>query len=111
MAAPIALREEFDAGRHRALRETRRIKMALMTARLGSVKTLSSFDFAFQPSLDRNRVLALAELEFVARKEIVQFLGPPGTGKTHLATALGVEAVKAGKKASTAALSPTSWRR
>jgi DNA replication protein DnaC len=80
-----------------ATRETRRIKMALMTARLTAIKTLSSFDFTFQPSLDRNRILALAELEFVARKEVVHFLGPPGTGKTHLALALGVEAVKAGK--------------
>jgi DNA replication protein DnaC len=80
-----------------ATRETRRIKMALMTARLTAIKTLSGFDFTFQPSLDRNRVLALAELDFVARKEVVHFLGPPGTGKTHLAIALGVEAVKAGK--------------
>jgi len=84
-------------GEELTMRETRRIKVALTTARLGSVKTLSSFDFTFQPSLDRNRILALAELEFIARKEIVHFLGPPGTGKTHLATALGVEAVKAGK--------------
>ena len=79
------------------MRETRRIKIALMTARLGSLKTLDGFDFSFQPSLDRNRILALAELAFIARKEIVHLLGPPGTGKTHLATALGVEAVKAGK--------------
>ncbi len=80
-----------------ATRETRRIKMALMTARLTAIKTLASFDFTFQPSLDRNRILALAELDFIARKEVVHFLGPPGTGKTHLAIALGVEAVKAGK--------------
>ena len=80
-----------------ATRETRRIKMALMTARLTAIKTLSSFDFTFQPSLDRNRILALAELDFIARKEVVHLLGPPGTGKTHLAIALGVEAVKAGK--------------
>jgi DNA replication protein DnaC len=80
-----------------ATRETRRIKMALMMARLTAIKTLSSFDFTFQPSLDRNRILALAELDFIARKEVVHLLGPPGTGKTHLAIALGVEAVKAGK--------------
>lgn len=84
-------------GEELTMRETRRIKIALMTARLGSLKTLDGFDFSFQPSLDRNRILALAELAFVARKEIVHLLGPPGTGKTHLATALGVEAVKAGK--------------
>lgn len=80
-----------------ATRETRRIKMALMTARLTAIKTLSGFDFTFQPSLDRNRILALAELDFIVRREVVHFLGPPGTGKTHLAIALGVEAVKAGK--------------
>jgi DNA replication protein DnaC len=84
-------------GEELTMRETRRIKIALMTARLGSLKTLDGFDFSFQPSLDRNRILALAELAFIARKEIVHLLGPPGTGKTHLATALGIEAVKAGK--------------
>jgi DNA replication protein DnaC len=71
--------------------------MALQTARLPTVKTLSGYDFSFQPSLDRNRVLALAELEFVARHQCVHLLGPPGTGKSHLAIALGVEAIRAGK--------------
>jgi len=42
----------------RAMRETRRIKMSLMTARLTAIKTLATFDFAFQPGLDRNRILA-----------------------------------------------------
>ena len=60
-------------------------------------KTLAGFDFSFQPSLDRNRILALAQLDFVDRNEVIYFLGPPGTGKSHLATALGVEAVKAGR--------------
>jgi DNA replication protein DnaC len=85
------LAEEFTT------RESRRIKVALTTARLTRIKTLESFDFAFQPSLDRNRILALAELDFVARGEVVHLLGPPGTGKSHLAIALGVQAVKAGK--------------
>ena len=84
-------------GEEQAIRETRRLKAALMTARLTQPKTLQSFDFSFQPSLDKNRVLALAQLGFVERAEVVHLLGPPGTGKSHLATALGFEAVKAGK--------------
>jgi DNA replication protein DnaC len=79
------------------LRDNRRVKMALRMARLPAVKTLAGFDFTFQPSLDRNRILALAELKFVERNEVVHLLEPPGTGKSHLAAALAVEAVKAGK--------------
>jgi IstB-like ATP binding protein/Transposase, Mutator family len=44
------------------LRENRRVKMALVMARLSAIKTLAGFDFSFQPSLDRNRIMALAEL-------------------------------------------------
>jgi DNA replication protein DnaC len=79
------------------IRETRRIKAALQMARLSVVKTLSSFDFAFQPSLDRNRILALAQLDFIDRHEVVHLIGQSGTGKSHLAVALGVEAVRAGR--------------
>lgn len=80
-----------------ANRETRRIKAARMTARLTQIKTLESFDFSFQPSLDRNRILTLAQLSFIDRHQSVHFLGPPGVGKSHLALALGMEAIKAGK--------------
>lgn len=78
-------------------RESRRIKSSMMTARLTRIKTLQSFDFGFQPSLDKERVMALAQLGFIDRGEVVHLLGPPGTGKSHLAVALGVEAVKAGR--------------
>jgi DNA replication protein DnaC len=79
------------------VRESRRIKTALVMARLTAVKTLAGFDFSFQPSLDRNRILTLAQLEFIDRNEVLHVLGPPGTGKSHLAVALGVEAIKAGR--------------
>jgi DNA replication protein DnaC len=79
------------------IRETRRIKAALQMARLSVIKTLSGFDFAFQPSLDRNRILALAQLDFINRHEVVHLIGQSGTGKSHLAVALGVEAVRAGR--------------
>ena len=79
------------------IREGRRIKAALQMARLTPVKTLAGFDFSFQPSLDRNRILALAGLAFVDRHEVVHLIGQSGTGKSHLAIALGVEAVRAGR--------------
>ena len=80
----------------RAIRETRRAKMALQTARLSTIKTLDTFDFSFQPSLDRNRALELARLGFIEQREVVHFLGTPSAGKTHLALALGLEPVKVG---------------
>jgi DNA replication protein DnaC len=79
------------------IRESRRVKAALQMARLATIKTLSGFDFSFQPSLDRNRILALAQLDFIDRHEVVHFIGQSGTGKSHLAAALGVEAVRAGR--------------
>ena len=78
-------------------RENRRVRMAVQMARLSAIKTLAGFDFAFQPSLDRNRILALAGLQFIDRAEALHLIGPPGTGKTYLSLALGVEAVKAGR--------------
>src|ERR1700747_453554 len=54
----------------RTLRENRRVKMALRMAKLSTVKTLAGFDFSFQPSLDRNRMLALAQLDFFDGKQV-----------------------------------------
>ena len=90
-AVDILLSEELT------LRENSRIKTALRMGRLATIKTLAGYDFTFQPSLDRDRIHTLAQLGFVARAEVVHFMGPPGTGKSHLAIALGVEAVKAGR--------------
>ena len=91
-AIDILLSEELT------LRENSRIKTPLRMGRLATIKTFSGFDFSFQPSsLNRDRILTPAQLGFVTRHEVVHFLGPPGTGKSHLATALGVEAVKAGR--------------
>ena len=81
----------------RTMRENRRVRTALTLARLTTVKSLAGFDFAFQPSLDKKRILALAQLDFIPRNEVIHFLGPPGTGKTHLASALAIEAVKVGR--------------
>lgn len=70
-AIDILLTEELT------LRESRRIRTALVMARLSAIKTHAEFDFSFQPSLERGRVMALAELGFVDRCETLHFLGPP----------------------------------
>src|ERR671910_3640213 len=71
-----------------------RIKAARFPAR----KTLEEFDFAFQTSLRRDTVLHLGQLDFLAGRENVVLLGPPGTGKTHLSVALGIRACLAGHR-------------
>jgi DNA replication protein DnaC len=79
--------------------EKRCVTMALMTARLTTIKTLESSYFAFRPFLDWNRVLSLARLGFIELREVVHFLSPPGTGRSHPAIALGQEAVKVEERA------------
>ncbi|MED4164571.1 AAA family ATPase [Halalkalibacterium halodurans] len=72
----------------------RRLKQATFTVQ----KTLDSYDFSLMPSLNKNRFLTLAKGEFVQKKENILFLGNSGTGKTHLATGLGIELIKNGLK-------------
>jgi DNA replication protein DnaC len=72
-------------------RETR-MKLAGFPAK----KRLEDFNFEFQPSIDKAVITDLALLKFIYNAENVVFLGPPGVGKSHLAVAIGIEAVKAG---------------
>lgn len=55
-------------------------------------KTLSDFDFTYQPAINKNKIMDLATLRFMDEKANIVFMGSPGTGKTHLATAIGIEA-------------------
>jgi transposase len=71
-----------------------RIKQARFPAR----KTLEEFDFSFQRSVQKTLVLHLGQLDFLTAKDNVVLLGPPGTGKTHLAIALGIRACLAGQR-------------
>ena len=70
----------------------RRIKHAVFPV----IKTLEEFNFEFQPSIERGIIEELATLRFIHNVENLVLLGPPGVGKSHLAIALGIEAVKAG---------------
>jgi DNA replication protein DnaC len=79
-----------------ANRESRRVRNALKLSGIPAMKTLDSFDFAFQPSLKKARIAELASLGFLENKENVLLLGPPGVGKTHLAIALAVKACQCG---------------
>ncbi len=74
----------------------RRIATSLRLSGLPTGKTLENFDWAFQPRVDRSKVEALATCAFLRERENVLFLGPPGVGKSHLAAALGVKAIKNG---------------
>jgi len=76
----------------------RSVSVRLSKAGLPGIRTLEEFDFAFQPSLPTARIRELAELGFVDRKENLVFIGRPGTGKTHLATALAVRACHARRR-------------
>lgn len=80
------------------LRNERRLVSALHYSRLPGVKRLDTFDFSFQPSIDRNQINSLHELTFIERKENVIFLGPAGVGKTHLAVSLAITAAERGKR-------------
>ena len=85
-------------GTERSSRESHGGESRIKAARFPARKTLDEFDWSFQRSVKKETVLHLAQLDFVLGKENVVLLGPPGTGKTHLAVALGIRACLAGHR-------------
>lgn len=79
-----------------AHKDQRRITMGTNIAKFPFVRTLDAFDFDAQPSIDPKQVRELATCRWVANGDALLLLGPPGVGKTHLAVALGREAVVRG---------------
>lgn len=79
-------------------REKRAAARRLKDAQFPNLKTLEDFDFAAQPSLNKVLIAELLRGAYLDRRECVILVGNPGTGKTHVATALGIAACAAGKK-------------
>ena len=77
-------------------KDQRRIAMGLSIAKFPFVRTLEDFDFDAQPSVDRKQFADLATCRWVGNGDALLLLGPPGVGKTHLAVALGREAIHRG---------------
>lgn len=67
------------------------------SARLPSGKGLEDFEFAFQPSLNKQEIMELATCRYLEKKTNLLFIGKSGTGKTHLSTALALQALGYGK--------------
>jgi DNA replication protein DnaC len=92
---PVVYLERVIAAQTAATRN-RRLAARLRFARFPGRKTIDEFDFSFQPSIDKKMILDLATLRFVKEGRPVLFLGQPGCGKSHLATALAILAVEVG---------------
>lgn len=86
----LILQDELNV-RHQRLM-SRRTK----AADFRGLKTLEDFEWSFNPSVHKKEIFDLATCNFIRQGKDVLFLGPPGVGKTHLAQALGYEAIKAG---------------
>ena len=70
----------------------RAVETQIQTSGFPMRKELKDFDFSFQPSIDKRQIDELATMRFLENAENIVFLGPPGVGKTHLATAIGLTA-------------------
>jgi DNA replication protein DnaC len=76
----------------------RSINRKMQIAGFPQIKRLEEFDFSYQPQINEKLIRELASLNFLEEAKNILFVGAPGVGKTHLATALGVKAVQARKR-------------
>ena len=76
--------------------EERRITQSIRISHLPTGPTITNFDFAFQPSVSRSQIETLATCQWIRDHQGLLLQGPPGVGKSHLATALGMRAIESG---------------
>lgn len=80
--------------KERGIKKERAIVACIKTAGFPFTKTIDDYDFNFQPSVNRKEIEDYTSLRFLENNENILFIGSPGVGKTHLATAIGIEAAK-----------------
>jgi DNA replication protein DnaC len=80
------------------VRTQKRLNTRLKQARFPESKTIDNFDFSSIPKLPRNTVLSLTDCKFIKKRENIICVGQSGTGKTHIATAIGIAAIQLGFK-------------
>lgn len=73
-------------------RDERAKRINIVVSNFPYIRTINQFDFSYQPTINKNQILDLASLRFIEEKTNIVFIGSSGVGKTHLATALGIEA-------------------
>ena len=78
----------------KANNQLRAINACVKTANFPFLKTVEDFDFSFQPGINRTEILEFTSLGFIERTENILFVGSSGVGKTHLATAIGIECAR-----------------
>ena len=81
-----------------ANRKSNAYRQRLLKSKLSEQKTLDNYNFAFQPELDKRLIQELASCRFIDENKNIIFMGKPGVGKTHLANALGLAALRQGRK-------------
>lgn len=88
----LLLEDEF------ANRTSNSYRKRFLKSKLNEEKSINSYDFKYQPELDKRLIMDLSSLRFINEKKNIVFMGSPGVGKTHIANAIGLEALKKGYK-------------
>lgn len=85
------LQRELDS------RSEKSLQSKILRSKIPELKSFETFDWNFNPGISKEKIEEIASLDFISENGIVLFLGQPGTGKSHLASAVGLKAIYAGK--------------